>query len=316
MRSLHSHIMVAVYAALGFALISPMLAAGRGGTVTAWLPPSGNWSESANWSEGEPNALDTAEIPPQSTVLLDQVGEECLALHVGTGSTGFGALVSMTDGSLTVGDVLRIGTASSFTTGGFTQLRGTVSAALLRAERGGYTASGGTATFNECVLDRGSLGLTGGNVIVTTTVTVETGAALTIGGGTFAAGSGGAGGVTVRGEVAFVNPNAGVTLEHLTLDGSNSRLRATIGALGFDPFTVTGTFARDGRFIVNDVSAPYERYDILTAGEITGDFAEVELPATGEWSWGVENTTLFVVKEPKNPVAESTWGGIKVGFAR
>lgn len=293
----------------------PFLATNAGELTTTWQTAYGNWSEPASWSAGEPTAAHTAKIPPQSTTIVDQIGEECLVLHVGTGSKGFAAQVVVGNGSLTVGDLLRIGTPASFTSGGVTQTHGTVTVSTLLAERGGYTAGGGMMTITECVLDGGTFTALGTSVTVTTDVTVETGSILTIGGGTFLAGSTAEHDVVVRGEIAFVNPNVAVTLQNLSFDGVNSRLRATIGANGFDAFTVTGTLARGGRFIVNEVNAPEGRYEILTAGAITGDFASVELPATGDWSWGVENTTLFVVKGDDTPVARSSWGNVKGEFA-
>jgi hypothetical protein len=295
--------------------VLPFLASNAGELTTTWQAANGSWSEAENWSAGEPTAAHTAEIPPQSTTIVDQIGGECLVLHVGTGSKGFAAQVVVANGSLTVGDLLRIGTAASSTVGGVIQTHGTVTISTLLMERGGYTAGGGTASITECVLGGGSLTLLGTTFTVTTDVTVETGSTLTVGGGTFLAGSTAEHDVVVRGEIAFVNPNVAVTLQNLSFEGANSRLRATIGVNGFDPFTVAGTLARGGRFIVNEINAPEGRYDILTAGAITGDFANVELPAKGDWSWGVENTTLFVVKGDKTPVAESSWGNVKGRFA-
>lgn len=281
------------------------------GLSTVWQPTSGNWSEAANWSDGEPTKESSAEIPPQRVAIVDQTGEVCRDLIVGIGSKGFGAQVHINAGTLSVTSMFRTGTTSSRSIGTVTQSGGAVTAPLLRLERGGYTAAGGTTLVTECVLAGGAVTvISGGNVNVTTDLTVETGSALTIGGGTLLVGSDLSHGVTVRGEIALVNPNIEVILQNLTLEGSNSRLRVTLGQLFPNTITIAGTFTRGGRFIVSDLSAPNGRYDILTADAISGEFANVDLPATGDWTWGIENSTLYVTKG-LTPVANTSWGRLK-----
>jgi hypothetical protein len=78
--------------------------------------------------------------------------------------------------------------------------------------------------------------------------------------------------------------------------------------------TVAGTLNLDGTLQIIDTMAPDGRYDIITAGAVTGDFDSVIFPP-GDWSWGVENTTLYVTKGQETPVAKESWGRVKAAFA-
>src|SRR5262249_50101187 len=119
---------------------SPMCAA-----TYSWNVPSGDWSIDTNWSGAVPSNDDMAIVSNGGTASVTLPGATCNSLSLGdaAASTGF---VQMTDGSLTINQLLLIALSGS---GGFEQSGGynSISSALVLGNESGavgtYNLSGG-----------------------------------------------------------------------------------------------------------------------------------------------------------------------------
>lgn len=110
---------------------------------TYWATATGNWSNGANWTAGEPDLGYYAMIGNGGTAQITMGGEVCAYLYV-PDFEGTSGNVSMTSGDLTAADVLM----GYYGTGTFTQSGGTVtlSDGLWAGRYSGnatYTLSGG-----------------------------------------------------------------------------------------------------------------------------------------------------------------------------
>ncbi|MFH1690786.1 MAG: immunoglobulin domain-containing protein [Candidatus Eisenbacteria bacterium] len=83
---------------------------------TRWWGDTGNWSNHANWSGGEPNSFYVAAISNGGTAEITDPGESCIELWVPDG-TGPDGNVLMSSGSLTAG-LISIGDGGFRLTGG------------------------------------------------------------------------------------------------------------------------------------------------------------------------------------------------------
>ena len=70
--------------------------------TTTWTSTSGNWSD-GNWSAGEPNAGLRANVTNGGVVTINQAGEACAILTLGS-SAGQSGTVRMTGGALSTED--------------------------------------------------------------------------------------------------------------------------------------------------------------------------------------------------------------------
>ena len=281
--------------------------------TTTWSALAGDWSQAGNWSAGEPTATDDAVIAAGSaTVTLD--GETCAGLRLGQGGTP--GAVQVVTGGLAVQGALEVGLAAPASIGTFLQGGGTVTAQSLDLVKGAFSINNGDFTTSTSVMRLGgsfSLVLSGA-FTNTGDLTVEFGSGITVTGGTLTVGTDPADDALVSGAF-FYSATPDASFRNLTFDGDTAYFHVQLSGVGLATISVAGTLTLDGVLQIVDTAAPDGRYDIATAGAIVGDFDLVELPA-GDWSWGVEDATLFVVKGQETSAVREGWGEIKRAYAR
>ncbi|HUT61377.1 MAG TPA: PEP-CTERM sorting domain-containing protein [Phycisphaerae bacterium] len=111
---------VGAHVALAFGAVVLLTAWSGASAQTNWNVSSGNWSDANSWTAGEPDANTGAAIDNGGTATINQTGEVCAYLSLGTGSSDSGT-VNMGSGTLEANTV-HVGYAG---TGAFTQSGGT-----------------------------------------------------------------------------------------------------------------------------------------------------------------------------------------------
>lgn len=219
-------------------------------------------------------------------------------------------------GGLAVQGALEVGLAAPASIGTFLQGGGTVTAQSLDLVKGAFSINNGDFTTSTSVMRLGgsfSLVLSGA-FTNTGDLTVEFGSGITVTGGTLTVGTDPADDALVSGAF-FYSATPDASFRNLTFDGDTAYFHVQLSGVGLATISVAGTLTLDGVLQIVDTAAPDGRYDIATAGAIVGDFDLVELPA-GDWSWGVEDATLFVVKGQETSAVREGWGEIKRAYAR
>jgi len=283
------------------------------GITTTWTAFSGDWSLPANWSDGEPTSADDVIVPSGvATVTLD--GETCASLQVGQGGMAGG--LQVTTGTLDVPGALNVGQEVPVSSGSYSQTGGSVTAGSLDLTFGAFASIGGDFTTPTSVMGPvGSFSLSGsGKFTNTGKFTGEFGSAVTITGGTFTVGTDPADEALIGGQFNY-SATPDVSFKNLTFDGDSAVFHLQLSNLGLATIMVDGTLTLDGTLQIIDSAAPEWRYDVITAGAVVGDFDLVIFPE-GDWSWGVDDRTLYVEKGEGTPVASATWGKVKATYAK
>jgi hypothetical protein len=86
---------------------------------------------------------------------------------------------------------------------------------------------------------------------------------------------------------------------------------------GITGLVTTGTAVLNGKLLVQDFSfsSADVTYEIIRANQVVGTFDEVQLPATGNWSWRIEGNSVFITRGMV-AVEAATWSGVKALGAR
>ena len=281
--------------------------------TTTWTAFTGDWSEPTNWSDGEPTAIDDALIA-SGIASVSQSGETCASLQLGQGGTS-GAVQAIA-GSLDVEGALVVGEGDPASIGTFQQVGASVTAQSLDLARGAFSLNNGDFTTETSVMRLGgsfSVILTG-EFTNTGALTVEFGSGFTVTGGTLTIGTDPADEALMGGTF---NDSATpvMSFQNLAFDGDMAVFHVQLSSFGLATISVAGTLTLDGVLQIIDTEAPDGRYDIATAASVVGDFDLVEFPE-GDWTWGVEDNTLFVIKGQQSPVAGATWSQVRRTFAR
>lgn len=282
------------------------------GLETTWIPLAGDWSTPANWSGGEPTVVNTAVIPA-GVANVTQSGETCATLVLGVGGTP--GAVTIAGGTLDVAATILVGNATESSTGTLLQSGGAVTASILDLRSGTVSVNNGTCDVSTTTVRTATSFsvIFDGDYSCSGALTVEFGGGFTITTGTFDAGTSLAD-IAVVGGVFNCSPLSDVSFQNLTFDGDQAIFSPQLTSDGFTPIDVAGALTLDGFLAVSDNGAPDGRYDLIVAQTLIGSFDFVDLP-DGEWSWGTENGTLFVVKGQKVPVETTTWGALKHSFS-
>ncbi len=291
------------------AALSTILAlSAQAGTETVWVGAAGNWSSAPDWSVGEP-VSDSPAVIPTGSVTLDQDGEVCASLQLGSAS---GAFVPFTlqGGSLTVGGTLAVDGANV--------THGAGDVTVERLECGGqrpgtYTMLGGSLTATTCVLGSppliGSLSVTPGRFTVLDTLHVGQGGSIILFGSATEAELGH---VVVRGVFTVSGRSQTMTADSFIMqDFSRLHAGAVIGGVGL--IQVSGRAVLNGTIEVQvTTDIPDGTFELLRAGTLEGTFDDDDLPGP-EWSWFIDGNSLFVKKDRLSPVERTSWSRIKSG---
>ncbi|HEX7878212.1 MAG TPA: hypothetical protein VF720_02315 [Candidatus Eisenbacteria bacterium] len=86
---------------------------------------------------------------------------------------------------------------------------------------------------------------------------------------------------------------------------------------GITGLVTTGTAVLNGKLLVQDFSfsSADVTYEIIHANQIVGTFDEVQLPATGNWSWRIEGNSVFITRGTV-ATEPATWSDLKAGAGR
>jgi hypothetical protein len=240
---------------------------------TTWTAAEGDWGTASNWSAGEPTAGVDAVLTSTAQTYVTLGGEVCRQLRMGSAG---GARLDLTGGSLTVDNAL-VGLASP-----------NIGASLAMSAIGGASLT------------------------VTHSLTLGRFSDIVLNGGTTTIGTAATDSLVVLGTLQIAGtPTA--TFRNLALrDGSV--FSCIIPFTGITGYTVSGTAVLNGKLLVQDFSFSSEdvTYEIIRANQIVGTFDEVQLPATGNWSWRIEGNSVFITRGMV-PVEPATWSGVKAG---
>jgi hypothetical protein len=280
--------------------------------TTTWSVFAGDWSLATNWSDGKPTSTDDVLIP-SGVANVTEDGEMCASIQIGLGGMPGGLQIAT--GTLEVLGPLYVGENVPGSTGSFSQAGGTFTAEFLDLTSGAVAITNGDFFTTTSDLRLGSSFSVGsfGQFTNTGTFSAEFGSSITVTGGTLNIGTDPADDALIGGLFNY-SATPDVSFKNLTFGGDSAVFHVQLSGLGLATISVEGTLTLDGLFQIIDTGAPDGRYDIATAGAVEGDFDSVGFPV-GEWSWGVENTTLYIVKGKGTPVASALWGNVKATYA-
>lgn len=294
-------------------IVATMASTASAQLTTRWVASQGNWGTAANWSDGEPTALDDAEIRGAGTAIVTTAGETCRNLTTGQDNpgnvlriesggltivqrlvvgSGPGGLVQLLAGSLTA-DELLLGPGITATQ--FLMRGGTLS--LRRATIGSSNPASGTFTTELGVPD----------IVIADSLVIARGGSFVAEVGTLTVG----GDVTVGGvfQIRF-RPNLAAGSFTMTPAGI---LGVVVGQAGVSPMVATGRVTLDGSLVLTELLAPDGTYEILRGQPLEGAFDNIILPPN--WSWGVADNAFYVVKG-EVPVSGTSWSRLKATVGR
>ena len=285
---------------------------------TTWSSSFGDWGTGSNWTSGEPTAGVDARFGVSGNASVTQPGETCRNLFFGT-ATG-GPELNVTGGSLTVVHRIQLpvtGTSKINQDGGSVTADSLVMGAA--GSIGQYELRGGSLTVGNAIvgttdgISGASLALTAiSNPVLTVTHSLRVGrfADIVAGGGTIAVGTTTADSLVVSGTFQLLNTSTINTTNFAMRDGSV--LSATFTFAGISGIVSSGAVILDGTLKVFDFFGPDGTWELVRGSSLMGTFDSVELPATGDWSWRIEGTSVFATKGPV-AVERATWSGVKAG---
>ncbi len=182
---------------------------------------------------------------------------------------GSRGIYQLNDGTLTVNDELHLCDSSNYET---------------NTTEGILNQAGGTLSVNKMYIGYGSKGtitaqynVSGGNASITE---------LYVGYGK-------------EGTFKVSGADASISVDTYTQNNLGSLVSELTGD-GISVISVSGQASLDGTWEVIDSGAGFGRFDILTADSgITGNFANVVLPNSTDWNWGITGNTLWVEHVPE-----------------
>ena len=297
--------------------LSLLPAAAAQGQSTTWTGGTGDWGTGANWSGGEPSASVDALFQAVGTATVNQAGESCRNLLLGT--SGSVTLNVVAGGALAVMNRIQVPVGAQ---GTINQSGGSVTADSLvlgaLGAFGDYEIEGGTLTVGHASIGPGVSGSGAtmatklGNPVVTVThsLTLRSFSDFVAGTGTISVGTTAADSLVVFGTFQM-NGTPTVNTTNFVMK-NDSRLSATMTFIGMTPIVSSGAAILDGKLIVNDFGVANGTYELVRGNPLSGAFDDVQLPAAGDWSWHIAGNSLFI---SKGPVATetTTWSRIKLG---